>query len=103
MPWDPTFLSAELTVFALTDPAPISTDSLGGHTSSPAKAWAPLRDPLIGAEQIRKPECAHTSYLSLACIFPRSQRHPEASCLFLIVTSTEPYWCSGMLSFRQEV
>lgn len=103
MPWNPTFLSAELTVFAQTDPALISTDSLGGHTSSPAKAWAPLHDPLIGAGQIREPECAHTSYLSLACIFPISPRHREAPCLFFIVTSMEPCWCSGMLGFRQEV
>lgn len=94
----PPSLSAELTVSAQRDHASVSTGSSGGPTGSPAKAWAALHDPLMGAGQTQEPECAHTSYLSLACISPI--RHQKGSCLFFMVTAMEPCWCPGSLGFR---
>lgn len=93
-----TFLPAELTASTKMDHAPISTDSSGGHTSSLAKAWAPLRDPLMGAEKIREPRvCSHQLFGS-GLHFPNKPEAPRG-ILFVFPCDTHGamlvFWYAG--------
>lgn len=83
---------------------PISTDSFGWNSSSSPKCELTC-DPLWGQVS---PGVRRSSYLGLACIFPKSLRHQGRGCASLcsvwlfIVTPIRPWWCCGKLSGGKE-